>query len=902
MTINNSPDINSLIVQTTFDISGVLPSINLVNMSAGPNLAGLTTWFVATAPGNIPIHEGSETSPDITGEWTDFTLSDSWPRAFNNIIWSGGQYLFTTYVKDSNGNIFSFAQSVSICRPSGNKPTSTNTYGLATCDVQVKCDDARVYFQDTTFHTYKGIDGEFKGAVLRVLYPVDETGNVPAPFVAVNFTNAAVPITYSSDNYQFQSYCIYDYDFGNYTLVRIRYQSFNPVNGSPAVRFAVLCNIDLCALFCEVDKLVRDIESGNCVNVEQANQKLMLINPKMLLIFMGIQQPLCGIDVPGLIEQVKAIGGFTCDCCNAPTGIIPTKTSPIDGYNFSVVTNCGDTTGQFQKTGNNIVLTLAGVTYNFKYCDTSPAETTAFSFYKTLDNCIAEVCLNVDMSQLAFDLANIIKSNGELLNLWQSLFNTGGEFDLIVDGGCIFQTTSTCDYVFTLNNIPPNTTYALLNSITVAGVAHSLSYSFNLTNLAGLQTYLNSLGYGTFSVLQGPAQTVNITSNANSNNIQALTYKISGITYIADLAKNCTGYVPISANQVVQNIINYICGITDADIQTAADYEICYIDPTDGVSKTQTVAAGAELNTFIAALLERGCDTITYIKQLNTPDCAGMKDLFPASVDILQANDSLFGTKAGKCASIQPVELGTRQLQLGINDVNFMAAFCAAVQVCGGGLPCAPYNVFNLSTSPVDTGCPDIIDMAYNFVGSDLHITGVTFVNAPAAAQTLTVEYKLHVAGSYTLASNAVAVNANGSLVTPLVISLIAGDQYDIRISNNCQSPPSYFVNTITVPNTTNGWEITYTNNIPSINITLYIGNNNSAPSTLIYSGTYSSDPLSGINVNLPAVNANVLMIISGQTYASANCNAVAGTISGGATIAQWSGVNGPLTITFVTT
>src|SRR5262245_9988954 len=206
-----SPDISTVQIKSTFDISGTLPAIALENLSTGTNLAACLWWFVVTAPGDIPIHTGSETSPDITGEWTTFMLNDSWPRVFNNIIWSGAPYIITTYVKDGTGAIFSISQSASICRPQGNTPTSTNTYGLGAAEITVQCQQARVFFQDITNASYKGIEGTQISSVLRVIYPVDETGNIPPPFVASNFTAASVPITYSSDTYQYQSYSVYDY-------------------------------------------------------------------------------------------------------------------------------------------------------------------------------------------------------------------------------------------------------------------------------------------------------------------------------------------------------------------------------------------------------------------------------------------------------------------------------------------------------------------------------------------------------------------------------------------------------------------------------------------------------------------------------------------------------------------
>lgn len=547
MTITTSNDITVLQVKVTWDISGTSPAILLENLSQGPDLASCDWWFVALAPGEIPIHEGSEADPDISGTWTEFELNDNWPRAFNNILWSGAPYSFQVFVKDGDGNVFEGdVQQTTICRPSGNSKNSTNTFGLGTCDIQVKCAEGRVFFQDTTNATYQGLTGILGASVLRVYYPPDETGVIPDPFVGANFSTALVPITYSSDSYQCQAYSIYDYDMGDYVHIRVKYQTFNPVNGSPVLRFAVLCNINLCSLICEVDKLVMSLQTGNCANAQEAQQKLNLINPKLWMIVTGMQQPLCGIDVPAMIEEVKTIGGFDCNCCNAPTGIIPTGSSIIDGYNFEVVSECGDIDGEVVVNGNNIQIVLSDVTYTFAMCGGSPAETTAFSFQSALVGCNRQVCLNVDVTQLAFDILNTIKTDGDLVNLFNSIVvnNGGGEFTLLVDGKCIFSTSDSCDYTFTLSNIPVSTTFATMVGVKLAAndAITVLNFSFNLTNLPDLQSYLNGLGIGTFVVSNPSGQTVVITSANNTNEITSLKYAIAGSYYLAALSSDCTGY------------------------------------------------------------------------------------------------------------------------------------------------------------------------------------------------------------------------------------------------------------------------------------------------------------------------------------------------------------------------
>lgn len=806
--ISNSPDINFLSVRVTWDISNSVPKITLDNESTGPNLAGVSYAFVAASPTGTNIHDGDINSPDVTGIWTEFILADPWPRPFNQIEWSGAPYTFFVIAKDSNGNIYTCpTQLAFICRPNGNTKLSKNTYGLGTVYLQVDCAAANVYFQDTTNHTYKGLDGVIGSSVLRVVYPIDETYTIPAPFEINYFSTALVPITYSSDNYQYLSSSVYDYDFGDGVHIRIKYQSFNPKNGSPAVTFPVLCNIDLCPLVCEIDKLTTSIETGNCADVESAINKLLLINSKMNLIGIGIKEPLCGVDVPGLIEQVKAIGGFDCNCCNAATGIIPTTSSIIDGYNFQIVTVCGDISGTVNKTGNNIQFLLQDKKYVFKICEASPPTTTAFTVESTTtgDDCTKTYCLNIDGVQMAEDVLNNIKNNADLVNLFNSIVIVNpGNFDLIVDGGCIFNSSSTCDYSFFLSNIPSITTFALLSSIKIGSVNVALSYAFNMTNLAGLQTYLNGLGYGTFSVVASGSNGVLITSVANGNDIQQLTYKISGTTYLADLSKECTGYVPLSANEVVQNIINYLCALDDTQVKTSDAYTICYIDPDTGESATTIVASGVALTTFITELLARGCDTVTYILNKPPVTCDNMKTLFPSSVDLMAANDYFFGVKAGKCARITPSEAFLAMLNIGSLDASVVEAFCAFVSLCGGGLPCSPYTLFNLTVSDFDPTCPTIIGFDYTFTGSTLNITDIIFGNTPSGTQTVTIEYKLSSDSSYTVYSVSQSVGTDGTPSPAVSIALVAGSTYDIKISNNCDtaSPPDSFENSVVVPGT----------------------------------------------------------------------------------------------------
>lgn len=701
MIINGSPDISVLSVQIIYDLSGVNPIIILNNQSQGDNLAGVTYAFTVQSPTTTYIHEGNIEDPDETGVWTTHNLTDPWPRPFNSIEW--GVYSFFVTAKDSNGNIYTTSvANTNICRPYGNLPTSKNTYGVASVVVQVKCDQARIYFKNTTNASYQGLSGDIGSSVLRVNFPMDDTGVVPAPFVGANFATALVPITYSGKGYQFLATSIYEYDFGNDTAVRIKYLKSDT--------FGVWCNIDLMPLVCEYQKLISSIETGSCVDVEAANQKLMLINPKFSMVMIGMTQPLTGIDVPALIEQIQTIGDFDCDCCNAASGIVPTGSSVFEGYNFIFTPLGGDIAGEFVVNGVNIELQASDIKYIFKICEASPNQTTAFSVQNatSLDGFTKTYCLNVDMVQLSEDMLNTIASDANLVNLFNAIVLSAGEgnFSLIVDGDCIFQSGATCDYIFGVSNVPASTTFALLTGIKKSGITTTYSYAFNLANLGSFQTYLNTLGIGTFVVTNEGGGNVNISTFTNSNDLQQLTYKISATTHIASLSSDCTGFVPISANQVVQHIINYLCALDDTQLVTSAAYEICYIDPASGTQQTSTVAEGAALATFITELLARGCDTINYVINLGAVNCESIKAQFPARIGAMQADDIFLSTKSGLCAGVNPIEAFYTMLVYGATNTDILTAFCNLVTLCNGGNPCAAYEIYYVTVeenSPAST-------------------------------------------------------------------------------------------------------------------------------------------------------------------------------------------------------
>lgn len=392
ITITNSPDINLLAFAAVFDISTVTPTISLNNQSSGPDLAGCKWWYVIQTPSGTYIHQGSATSPDITGNWSSITVSDVWPQPMGTIEFSGAPYTIELFVQDTADNVYSEKLSQEICRPSGMTANSGN-FGAAVVAMDVLCDKAKMLVNDITNYVYKGNSGQQISKSFIVDYPLDGTGSRPRQFVANDFTNVIVPVPFSSNGYTMFVNSIFNYPFSSGITVKVKYKLIKD--------FPIQCGIDLCPLVCSFHDLIQDIENGRCKwNFEDQKSKLELITSKLTLALIAKEQPACSIDLPKLIEEIKVLGGFDCNCYisgNGNNGQIADN-----DLNFTVSANCGDISGNAVKVGDNVTINLSDFSYVFSICNgTSGAFTVTPG---TGPNCTKTFCLGVDLAQLKTDL------------------------------------------------------------------------------------------------------------------------------------------------------------------------------------------------------------------------------------------------------------------------------------------------------------------------------------------------------------------------------------------------------------------------------------------------------------------------------------------------------------------
>lgn len=349
-----SPNISTLDFTVRFDISGATPSILLTNASTGPDLAACDWWYDVITPNGTYIHQGSSGSPDMTGAWVTETVPDTWPQVYNQIEWSGNDYKVILYVKDSNGDIFSTSHAGGICRPYGNSSKTVGNFGLATIGVNVKCDNAQIYAQDNSDYTYKSSFGTSISSKYVLVFPPSDTGTVPSPVTVNDSSSVLFTIQYSGEGYTIYYDSVRDYEIAEGVTVRIRYKIKHS--------FSVWCNIDLCGLICEIDRLNKDLDANCGQNADPTLlPKVTKINNLLLKALIAKQQPLCGFDLADIVKEIQEVGGFTCETCAVGSaGINPSN--PLGEINVELNTSCG-LSGSADVVGSNITLTLAGTQY-----------------------------------------------------------------------------------------------------------------------------------------------------------------------------------------------------------------------------------------------------------------------------------------------------------------------------------------------------------------------------------------------------------------------------------------------------------------------------------------------------------------------------------------------------------
>lgn len=698
----------------------------------------------------VLYHDFNFSDPDIVpadGSTWEFDWS-----AFGLPFMLGNTLIITGGIKDQDGQIY-YTQPVykKLC-----KPNALNESGYVTGTFQIipNCTSNVLTVKELTLLVY---NKETPSSVTKdgnLYYPTG--AGVTVPFTGTPFSNNLI----ISGQSRIENTTVATYDLGDDIYVQVTYLT--------KANFNITCSNFMGEVACCLTQN-QQIAIANCGNAigENARQKTYEILPALSI---GLLKQINGEDSSAEAAFIKKT--LNCDC--GVTSLVQNEMTPTS------------------LAGENIVLVGAGATNvpspsvsgdTKTYTITSPNFLVSkevsgdLAYTITADTSVTnqvnwKIKFNYD-KQALYNL-NAIAANPTLVTLLNSLITGSGNQNIIVNGKCIFSSGSSFDYVFTLDNIPTSGTFATIGVLVVDGVSHDMgNFSFNMTNLSALQTHLNTLGYGTFVVDAIEANTITISSTANTNTIDGLIY--SGASdpagVYADMTKTPNGFVPKSISSVVQLIIDYLCALTSCKIALCQALSLYRFDYNGEITSTNFGTSQSQ-NDYNVGVQDAINSLVIRIDELTGITCAKIAAIFSdRPLSVLAGAGRAYGLdQDGNCTAFTQQQMGISVMQAIAAFPDVKALFCA--------IDC---------TVPGD--CPDIVNTSLAMSGANIGVYGLSWITTPSGSQTVTVMYKLSASPTWITATNSLVILPNGNIsgTTPFLITgVTAGQTYDVKIINNC--------------------------------------------------------------------------------------------------------------------
>lgn len=893
LVITDSVNIASLDSVITADLCEGIFSVDVSDSvwisSGASNVLGANVQI--TNPYGVVIKQYTTSGYDIYPPMTG-TVEVNVPTQASNYIY--GNYSVAVQLTDADGSIYTLTKTVSICAP--DSKNKNRNYGTLSATLDGNCVTGRVTIIADTPPNYKGYTSDSQVNDFLLKYPtVSEVA--PEEITQNNFSAQLY-----EGEYQFSGTICAHYSLGDNVYANVNYR---------VKRFKTIrCLLDKSCVAARLAELQFQI-SQDCTDKEKIATQNTIINALLLLtVIDGLTND--GQDASDYIAELETVLGCICTCnCADGTPIIPQNP-----------------TGDFVVEGCNVSSDVAGLTTtytinNYAYVvNVAPNGNAITINAPILADCTQTQTITFNVSVVYTQIKGIADTGTEY-QFWASLTNKAWDtldlscvgtpsqwstwtytqrsqwlFNRMCLGGiCDAQITADdvvntgSDVTVSWNNVADvyevaayldgelkGTVLDPLESFTFVGAADGNEHSWTLVAKCSNGSIGNSLndeftyfGCPTIALptvtdsnvadaecpydlsalvntlpLGVTAEWHNLNNTNNSSLVANPTAVTGGVYYV--FAKNSDGCY----SQGVQVILT-----CDEDTTCSAPQNLL----------VQDISGGFRVR-FQGASFPPPSNSYTVKRRLK------------ASADI-DASYTTIGTPTWN-AGVSRWEI------LDETAINNTLYTYRAISNCTSSAPYVDYDFANLTCAFV-TLTPADTSMGYSFTG--------------VGGSVDKYQVSIYEEDEVTLIHTDTIVPAFSSPITGTFIYLTAGVVYVVKLR--------VFIGTyyedcaFTTEETTGGstYTIAYTNNNSAVNCQLLLGNNNSAPSYELHDGLYTSDPLTGTDGNLPAVNANVVLDISGAavTITSAVCNGVSGTIAGDGSSVSWSGVNGAINITFVT-
>lgn len=663
-------------------------------------------------------------------------------------------FLFQTYlikgaIKDGGGTIY-YTNPVykDICSPLN---INDGGYVPGIFQIAANCPDNVITVKELTVFTYSNKNATTVTKSGTLSYP---TGTISAvTFTGTPFSNDVV----RTGEYRINCTSEAEYDMDDDVTVLVTYLTNNV--------FDITCANKIADLICCMVSL-QSTYLKNCNNATGRNAKQQL-DEVSIPFMLGLVKEINGQDASTEAALIRKT--LNCDC--GATSVHQNEFTPINPSVTNIVlagvggtTIPSPTTNGNTKTYNiasNVYQVVKGNTGDLAFTITVDTSTQYMVKYK--------ITFNYDT--MANYILTAIGNNSTLVTQLNSLISSTGGVDISgLDGKCVIDLSST-NYLLT-QSITGSTKVV---SITTATTTYAAPANLFASSAASVQSWLNGLGIGAFSV-NSVGSIISVLSLNNTNSLSALNFSSPDLTVVFQSTN-------VTLVSVLQAIIDYLCELTALQIGLGNAITLWQID-YNGIATSQGFEATASQATLNQGIATSIYNIVQTLSTLTGVTCAKIKAVFQDSPNTaFSASGRLYGTLDGdNCAALTDKQVATLVIAAIQNYSDVKTLFCA--------IDCE-----------VPGTCPDIADFSVSMVGANIGIFQVVYSQTPLATQSLTVLYKKTTSVSYTVATNALSVLPNGLLnINPpyLILNPVQGETYDIKIVNNCGGVG--FVKQITIP------------------------------------------------------------------------------------------------------
>lgn len=749
----NSANIATFFVKVSFDIYNrrVIwdTSGTTYNGSGAALVKGISFGLVDQS--GVQLETINFTSPQIAGPITSGNWIYTTQLGYVDFAFLFQTYQITAAIQDSNGNIYTTVPVfVTLCQPQN---ITDSGYVLGIFAVIPDCINSVLTVKEFTQLVYNNLQPYSVTKSGTLNYP---TGTIsPITFANTPFNNNVI----YTGQYNIQCTTVATYALGNDVYVLVSYVTNNV--------FPVTCQNKISDLMCCITQ-VQQTAIKHCDDAlgENARHQLYDILPYVVT---GIGKEISGQDAWFEADYIRKY--LNCNCGSASQQ--QSEFTPINPAVTSIVLNGvgGTSVPSPTITGNTKTYNIASIVYQVVKGNTGDLAFT-ITTNTSISNTV-QYLITINYDTFAGSILDAIAADPALINQLNSLVNELGFSTQGLNGQCIIN-LSQANYSLSIGV----NSATLITNIVIAGNTYNAPANLFGNNASAVASWLNSLSLGTFTVSVS-SNILTILSIGNTNVIATMTFTSPNVTQSFQV-------VTATLNQVLQAIFNYVCGMTALQVALGGSVGLCsfnYAGQPVATNYTNNQSQAA----FNAGVGVSICSIVARMNSLTGLTCAALQGIFNdnpgATFNI--ANDRLLSVIGGSCTTATAYQIAWAM----VNAINaysdIKVAFCA----------------INCTTPGT---CPNITGINFGIVGSNIGIYGASFSQTPLSNQTVTVSYRVSGTLPWTVATNSLNLNPNGTIngTSPYQITgLLTGTSYDVMIQNNCGGSP--FQSSIATPSGT---------------------------------------------------------------------------------------------------